>query len=200
MDIEDSNDAVAPGASDSDDVFDGFEDNDSDTFSDNDTDLHAWQYCGYPAHSAIASDVESHLSTPWRPLNVPYQFRVLEVEEAKSSTDPILVRLVTRTLDSPGEFCALSYTWGEEDLTQLVYCGDHRISVTANLHSALLVIRDLFHSSGKIMPEIDHSTYIPVSERDAWRHLQPYIWVDAVRRSISACVHKGMLQSMAPKC
>lgn len=196
MDAEHSDNAAEPVDNDSDEYFDGFDDGDSDVLSGDETDLYTGQYRGNESSSAVSPVDRDDPTRPWRPFTMPYQFRVLKVEQPKSSTDPISVKLVTRTLDSPGEFYALSYTWGEEEFTHFVYCGEHAIPVTANLHDALLVTRDLFYFRGVIHPDFHRSVYTPLAEREMCAPLQPFIWADAVRIFLLDSMRKSMLLSM----
>ena len=157
------------------------DDDDSDLYTVDDADLYTWQYHGNEStvrSSRAASAPDYYPSAAWRPLSQPNQFRVLKIEEAESKHDHISVKLVTRTLDDVGEYYALSYTWGAEDFTHSVQCGDYTVPVTANLHAALAETRSLFYTNKRDTERKPNPRFhsLPIQA-------QPYIWADAVRCS-----------------
>lgn len=162
-----------------------FDDSDYDSWdaaSNFDPDDLGWQYQGALATShAVATPTEIE-SSAWHPLSAADQFRVLKIEEPKHASDPISVSLEVWTLDGPGKYFALSYTWGGEEYTHDVRCGPYVVPITANLHAALVVIRDLFYSTECSISKVqalncDHDVVV---EKKAGRPLYPFIWADAV--------------------
>src|SRR5271155_4401095 len=64
-------------------------------------------------------------------------FRVLEI----LCLDPILsIRLVEYRFQSPPEYHAISYVWGDEKPTEAILCDGCMLHITPNLHEALRCI------------------------------------------------------------
>lgn len=165
--------------------FDETDDDNSEYFNINDEHLYTWQYhCMGMAveHSSLSASLDDYPTAVWHSLSQANQFRVLKIEGAESSGDPISVKLVTRTLDDPGTYYALSYALGGEDLTHAARCENHDVPITANLHAALLSIRKLFYYPDwtcEPMPSLGFRNR-NVVERKSGRLVHPFIWADAV--------------------
>lgn len=93
----------------------------------------------------------------YSPLSGPRQIRLVKLRCASSRDDPDLsVELATASLDTPPEYFALSYAWGDPLPKTDINCSGSRIAISANLHSALRHLRP--NTPGEV----------------------PYIWVDAL--------------------
>jgi hypothetical protein len=66
---------------------------------------------------------------------------VLCIHEATSYGDTLVADLVVEPLDTPSEYCAVSYTWGRPIYDHWIICNGERFAVTENLHKALLRFR-----------------------------------------------------------
>lgn len=66
--------------------------------------------------------------------------RLIEILKAEAES-PIECRLVRHSLDSCIKYQALSYVWGDPDVTRSIACEGRRFDVTNNLHDALLQLR-----------------------------------------------------------
>ena len=75
-------------------------------------------------------------------LPSPRSIRLLDIAPGKAS-DLIEASLIVVELDQAPEFEALSYVWGSPNDPVDVLCDNEVISVTQNLHSALLRLRGL---------------------------------------------------------
>ncbi|KAH7169860.1 heterokaryon incompatibility protein-domain-containing protein [Dactylonectria macrodidyma] len=78
----------------------------------------------------------------YKPLADPdSSIRLLSLDPMKSTntteTEPVRFQLIETSLDSAPSYWALSYAWGSEPPSDLVYCNDQRLAVTANCAAAL---------------------------------------------------------------
>ena len=64
------------------------------------------------------------------------EIRLLELHEGRGE-EPIRCTIKHVSLDSPGKYMALSYNWGSLESPSYISCNAERLSVTANLYSAL---------------------------------------------------------------
>lgn len=76
------------------------------TFSEEDVDLFEWQYRFSRGGFATLSLSEYERCGSLK----SNEFRLLWIEPAQTASDPISVKLITRTLEALGTFYALSYT------------------------------------------------------------------------------------------
>jgi hypothetical protein len=81
----------------------------------------------------------------YQPLASDRHIRVLLLEPATSSEDPIKCTLQEVWLDQPGgpspPYRALSYAWGAREGTVPITCNGQRLLVTQNCHDALRHLR-----------------------------------------------------------
>lgn len=75
-----------------------------------------------------------------RPLG-PDQIRLLRIQPAASSGDPLQCYLKVFSLASTPEYQALSYTWGSQPFDYFVNCNGERKPVTQSCFEALIVLR-----------------------------------------------------------
>ncbi len=73
------------------------------------------------------------------PLEARY-IRLIQILDAEAEK-PIECRLVRHSLHSGVKYQALSYVWGDPDVTRSIACEGRRFDVTNNLHDALLQLR-----------------------------------------------------------
>jgi len=76
----------------------------------------------------------------YKPLTSATTIRVLHIHPAPE-TDPLTCSLEHRDLASNPEYEAVSYVWGDSDLTCSITCDFKVVAVTCSLHQALLRIR-----------------------------------------------------------
>jgi len=70
----------------------------------------------------------------------PRSIRLLDIAPGKAS-DRVEVSLVVVELDEASDFEALSYAWGSSSDPVDILCDSQVVSVTQNLHGALLRLR-----------------------------------------------------------
>jgi hypothetical protein len=87
-------------------------------------------------------NMEQHIANyPYKPLIAPYYIRIIVLEDGDIN-DPIRCRLITLDLRSSRvKYSALSYTRGDGTDRRDVFCEGLKLSITANLHSPLLRLR-----------------------------------------------------------
>jgi hypothetical protein len=89
---------------------------------------------------------ENRRTDSWRPLADLDQARILTLAPGQS-TDPLSCTLHEISLnDVQDAYIAISYAWGGVDLDQTVTCDGLPVSITSNLHGALLRLRQQSHS------------------------------------------------------
>ena len=77
----------------------------------------------------------------YEPLHSASEIRLLELNKGHS-IEPIQCTIRHVSLDnSPGKYMALSYTWGSTEDRRYIACNGKRLSITANLYSALYKFR-----------------------------------------------------------
>jgi hypothetical protein len=109
------------------------------------------------------------------------QFRVLRVRRAEALTDPVLVELITVSLDDRSTahllygFVALSYTWGPPVFDGLVLLEGCSFPVTKSLEAALRQLRFSYKDN----------TAVVISGK-SWGQ-ECYVWVDQI------CKHLAVL-------
>ena len=89
--------------------------------------------------------------------NEPPQIRLVTIEAAASSFQPLRLRLTRVELNASLEYHTLSYTWGSpgpripacwgDDTRELVYVDGQEFPVRLNLHSALLQLRNDYEAT-----------------------------------------------------
>jgi hypothetical protein len=80
--------------------------------------------------TTMISDARSHV-----PLR-DGEIRILTLH-AGEAADPIVCSLHVAVLDDQPVYEALSYTWGDPDVTETICVGGTQVEVTVNLESAL---------------------------------------------------------------
>lgn len=80
------------------------------------------------------------MSYAYVPLQDANSIRLLQLEPGYGR-DPLEVHLATHQLGKQCSYHALSYVWGEPDLTETLCVGDQRLYVSKNLYSILLQLR-----------------------------------------------------------
>lgn len=84
-------------------------------------------------------------SYPYVPL-LPGNIRLLRIIPDDNELAPVQCHLFSYPLSQVGRsthlYEALSYVWGDENITLPIYMGQHRLDVTENLHAALTYLRD----------------------------------------------------------
>lgn len=78
----------------------------------------------------------------YTPLLTDKHIRYLVLEPGQS-TSPLKCHLRTSLLAATPPFEALSYVWGAPETPFLISCDDMQLSITRNLHEALVQVRDL---------------------------------------------------------
>ncbi|KAJ4316291.1 hypothetical protein N0V84_007936 [Fusarium piperis] len=93
--------------------------------------------------SVSTVSVATHSTTiAYRPLRNRSAIRLLELFPSDNRTEPLRGRLVESDLTLQPEYEALSYVWGDTNVNQDVYLDEQAASITSNLHSALVHLRD----------------------------------------------------------
>ncbi|KLP01271.1 heterokaryon incompatibility protein het-6 [Fusarium fujikuroi] len=77
----------------------------------------------------------------YQPLSSSSSFRLLELFPSSNRTDPLVGRLVDSDITFQPDYEALSYVWGDTTPVRYINLGDQDISITPNLHSALIHLR-----------------------------------------------------------
>ncbi|QGI65186.1 hypothetical protein CEK26_009137 [Fusarium fujikuroi] len=77
----------------------------------------------------------------YQPLSSSSSFRLLELLPSSNRTDPLVGRLVDSDITFQPDYEALSYVWGDTTPVRSINLGDQDISITPNLHSALIHLR-----------------------------------------------------------
>jgi hypothetical protein len=67
--------------------------------------------------------------------------RLLQLEPG-SGDDPIRCSMVVKSLGRGVIYNALSYTWGDSNTKQEIFCDGLRLDITQNLHAALRQLRE----------------------------------------------------------
>ena len=79
------------------------------------------------------------------PLPGVETFRLLVLEPSPRSTDPVFVRLLVTEPSRAPVYDAVSYVWGGTDTNVNIQCNGRPFAITANLHWALVRIRDVLN-------------------------------------------------------
>ncbi|KAG5767928.1 hypothetical protein H9Q72_004355 [Fusarium xylarioides] len=77
----------------------------------------------------------------YQPLSSSSSFRLLELLPSSNRTDPLVGRLVDSDITFQPDYEALSYVWGDMTPVKYINLGDQDVSITPNLHSALIHLR-----------------------------------------------------------
>ncbi|KAG7414350.1 Heterokaryon incompatibility protein 6, OR allele [Fusarium oxysporum f. sp. rapae] len=77
----------------------------------------------------------------YQPLSSSSSFRLLELLPSSNRTEPLVGRLVDSDITFQPNYEALSYVWGNITPVRYINLGDQDISITPNLHSALIHLR-----------------------------------------------------------
>ncbi|KAF4452316.1 hypothetical protein F53441_4834 [Fusarium austroafricanum] len=77
----------------------------------------------------------------YQPLSSSSSFRLLELLPSENRTDPLVGRLIDSDITFQPDYEALSYVWGDIIPVRYINLGDQDISITPNLHSALIHLR-----------------------------------------------------------
>ncbi|KAF9698899.1 hypothetical protein EKO04_003195 [Ascochyta lentis] len=100
-------------------------------------------------------------------------------------TGPVKRLLTEVSLQDPPPYEALSYVWGDPEVTERMLCNGVSFNVTANLASALQRLRR------SLKPLKTHSTAVPATlldddalSTDSGARGSPLLWVDAI------CIHQ----------
>jgi hypothetical protein len=96
----------------------------------------------------------------YTPLSSASSIRVLQLLPAKNSHAPLECRLLETSLDSPSEYKALSYVWGDEKDPSTITCNGAQLPITRNLDSALRRFR---HEANEVILWVDS---ICINQRD----------------------------------
>lgn len=94
--------------------------------------------------SEIVPELSAYQYSPLPPG--PNNVRLLRILPARGNNAPIRCRLFDYSLSDQRKgghlYEALSYVWGITDKSQTIFIDDQYLAVTANLHEALLHLRD----------------------------------------------------------
>jgi ankyrin repeat protein len=77
----------------------------------------------------------------YQPLSSSSSFRLLQLLPASNRTDPLVGRLIDSDITFQPDYEALSYVWGDITPVRYITLGDQDVSITPNLHSALIHLR-----------------------------------------------------------
>ncbi|KAF5672652.1 heterokaryon incompatibility het-6 [Fusarium circinatum] len=77
----------------------------------------------------------------YQPLSSSSSFRLLELLPSSNRTDPLVGHLVDSDITFQPDYEAVSYVWGDMTQVRYINLGDQDISITPNLHSALIHLR-----------------------------------------------------------
>ncbi|KAF4500396.1 heterokaryon incompatibility het-6 [Fusarium agapanthi] len=77
----------------------------------------------------------------YQPLSSSSSFRLLELLPSSNRTDPLVGRLVDGDITFQPDYEALSYVWGDMKPVRYINLGGQDISITPNLHLALIHLR-----------------------------------------------------------
>ncbi|KAF4341586.1 heterokaryon incompatibility het-6 [Fusarium beomiforme] len=88
------------------------------------------------SHMGVTSSTDVY-----RPLSSSSSFRLLELQPSDNRSDPLVGRLVDSDITFQPDYEALSYVWGDIKPVRYINLGDQDISITPNLHSALIHLR-----------------------------------------------------------
>lgn len=79
----------------------------------------------------------------YSPLPGTETFRLLILEPSPRSSDQVSVRLLVTEPSTAPEYDAISYVWGDTETKIAIDCDGRAFLITANLHWALVRIRDV---------------------------------------------------------
>lgn len=79
----------------------------------------------------------------YHPLPGVNTFRLLVLEPSPRSCDPVSVRLLVTEPSTAPQYDAISYVWGDSEKKIDIQCDGLPFAITANLHWALVRIRDV---------------------------------------------------------
>ncbi|KAF4431028.1 heterokaryon incompatibility het-6 [Fusarium acutatum] len=91
----------------------------------------------------VSSSPLAVISPPevYQPLSSSSSFRLLELLPSSNRTDPLVGHLVDSDITFQPDYEALSYVWGDIKPVRYITLGEQDISITPNLHSALIHLR-----------------------------------------------------------
>ena len=69
------------------------------------------------------------------------EIRVLTVEKADDESVPVRCKLDHMSLNEYPSYRALSYCWGDPNVTRPIHVNGHEVQATTNLHEALQELR-----------------------------------------------------------
>ena len=85
---------------------------------------------------------QSYYRTSYQPLDRNARsIRLLEISRANDESDPVSCRFIPASLDENPSYHALSYVWGDPQVTTPVILDGSEVPVTTNLKSALRHLR-----------------------------------------------------------
>jgi hypothetical protein len=87
-----------------------------------------------------SSDTASLMRFQYQPLPDTHDTRVLILYPGNDD-DEISCHLENVSLATDSDFEALSYVWGDTLQRRAIWCGDGKVNITTNLHSALYHLR-----------------------------------------------------------
>ncbi|RFU25540.1 hypothetical protein B7463_g10797, partial [Scytalidium lignicola] len=82
------------------------------------------------------SSIPEQKAYSYKPLGKPRNIRLIVLQQGNLRS-PIHFTLEVASLDSPPDYEAISYCWGDESNKKTVFCGGEIIEVTVNLYAAL---------------------------------------------------------------
>ncbi|KAM0245839.1 hypothetical protein ACHAP5_005159 [Fusarium lateritium] len=94
-------------------------------------------------NTSISPSTLGNISTAsiYQPLSSSSSFRLLEILPSNSRTEPLVGHLVESDITFQPDFEALSYVWGDIHPAEYININDQDVSITPNLHLALIHLR-----------------------------------------------------------
>ncbi|EEU37988.1 uncharacterized protein NECHADRAFT_95927 [Fusarium vanettenii 77-13-4] len=92
--------------------------------------------------SVSTASVAASSEFAYRPLHNKSAIRLLELFPSDNRAEPLLGRLIESDLTLQPDYEAVSYVWGDTNINDCIELDEQAVSITANLHSALVHIRD----------------------------------------------------------
>ncbi len=88
----------------------------------------------------------------YSPINSPGgEIRLLRVKEALFRADIVECDLITTSLGQCGDFQALSYCWGSDNVNETMLCNGKRLCISASLNAALKASRESPRTRGCLL-------------------------------------------------
>ncbi|KAM0347360.1 hypothetical protein ACHAPU_004880 [Fusarium lateritium] len=91
------------------------------------------------AHTSLST--QESAPSIYQPLSSTSSFRLLELQPSNSATDPLVGRLINSDITFQPDYEALSYAWGDSADLNYIKMDDCDVSITSNLHLALIHLR-----------------------------------------------------------